>query len=234
MTVADEPIRVVLVEDNQILREELSFQFDLEGFDVRTANDAHELAQLLQVAPCDVLILDINLPGENGFSIARRLTARDRMGIIIMSARDQLQDKLMGLESGADLYLVKPVDRREVTACIRTLVRRVKPAQDGRTSWLFLKHLRQLQAPDGRSLILTPQDARVFTVLAERAGETCARSDVVAALGIEFLDSPDGRTNTTISRLRSKLMAFDDQLGIVAWRNEGYAYVGPAVQIRAA
>lgn len=103
------PIRVFLVEDNQALREEISFQLEHEGFEVRSAQDARELASLLQSDSCDVLVLDINLPGEDGFSITRRLADQKKWGIVMLTARDEIDDKLRALQDGADIYLVKPL-----------------------------------------------------------------------------------------------------------------------------
>lgn len=225
------PIRVFLVEDNQALREEMSFQLEHEGFEVRSAQDARELASLLQSDSCDVLVLDVNLPGEDGFSIARRLAAQKKWGIVMLTARDEIDDKLRALRDGADIYLVKPIDRRELAACIVALARRVRPTQGVDSEWCYLKVPRVLQAPDNRELSLTPQDAIVLGVLLERQGETCTRAELGTSLGIDFMDFPEGRINTVISRLRAKLIAFDPNLRIVGWRNQGYAYVGPLVKL---
>jgi two-component system OmpR family response regulator len=228
--------RVILVEDNDPLREEMMFQLQHSGLDARGVRDAPALDKLLAERPCDILVLDLNLPGENGFSIARRLCDRRQRGIIMLTARDEIDDKLRGLEEGADIYLVKPVDRRELLACIRTLFRRVAPEQRAheQSGWFLRGSQRLLISPDGRELELTAQDMTVLNYLLDEAGSTRSRDGLVAALGIDFMHLPDGRVNTVMSRLRQKLAAFDAELRIVTWRNQGYSYVGPALERREA
>ena len=220
---------VLLVEDNDDLREEILFQLEMQGWTVRGARDAQAMDALLAVSRCDILVLDLNLPGEDGFSIARRLRDPQRMGIIILSARDAVDDKLLCFDNGADLYLVKPVDRRELTACIQVLFRRVAAGGQGAGAWQLCAQRRLLLAPDGRTLCLTAQELRVLQFLGERPGATRSRADLVRLLGIAFMQAPEGRTNTVISRLRQKLADFDPALRIMAWRSQGYSYVGPAL-----
>lgn len=226
--------RVILVEDNDPLREELLFQLQHSGLDVRGARDAPALGRLLAERPCDILLLDLNLPGESGFSIARRLCDRRQRGIIMMTARDGIDDKLRGFEDGADIYLVKPVDRRELLACIRALFQRVapEPAPCERSGWVLWASTRVLISPDGRTLALTGQEFKVLDYLADRTGGMRDRDGLVAALGIDFLSLPDGRINTMVSRLRQRLVAFDAELRIVTWRGHGHSYVGPALERR--
>ena len=221
---------VLVVEDNDDLREEIVFQLDMQGLKVRGARDAQAMDALLAEQPCDILVLDLNLPGENGFSIARRRCDPQRMGIIILTARDAIDDKLQCFDNGADLYLVKPVDRRELTACIKVLFRRVAAVGQGARAWQLSVQQRALLAPDGRMLSLTAQDLRVLQFLAERPGATRSRADLVRVLGIDFMQAPEGRTNTVISRLRQKLADFDPELRIMSWRNQGYSYVGPGLE----
>ena len=226
--------RVILVEDNDPLREEMLFQLQHSGLEARGARDAPAMDRLLAEQPCDILLLDLNLPGENGFSIARRLCDRRRRGIIMLTARDEIDDKLRGFDEGADIYLVKPVDRRELLACIRTLFQRVTPELKAheRSGWVLRSAQRLLLSPDGRQLELTAQDLTVLHHLLDKPGSTRDREGLVATLGIDFLHAPDGRINTVLSRLRQKLAAFDAELRIVTWRNQGYSYVGPALERR--
>jgi two-component system, OmpR family, response regulator len=226
-------IEVVVVEDHLPLLEEMQFQLKAEGFAVRGASDAASLDALLAEKPCDILVLDLNLPGEDGYSVARRLCDRRRLGIIMLTSRDTVEDKLRGFADGADLYLTKPIDRRELVACIKALYSRVAPHAPlvQEPQWILNHALRQLIGPNGNALDLTVQDLTVLAVLAAQPGQTVERKDLVRALGIDYLEAPEGRTNTILSRLRQKLAMFDPDLRIVAWRNKGYSYVGPVLQI---
>lgn len=219
---------VIIVEDNPALLEELVFQQRGAGLKVRGARDATELDRLLQSEPCDVLVLDLNLPGESGFSIANRLRDPSRLGIVILSARSAVGDKVDALASGGDQYLVKPVDRRELTAIILALYRRLE-ASSRPPGWRFDLLARTLFAPDGRSLELTPQQATIFGLLVRHAGAVLDRQQMVSALGIEYVDFPDTRVNTLISRLRQQLEHFDPALQVRTWRARGYAWVGPRI-----
>lgn len=223
-------IRVILVEDNESLLDELLFQLHLQGFAVRGAPNAHALDALLAEEWADVLVIDVNLPGENGFSIARRLRNPDRLGIIFLTARDAVEDKLHGLDGGADLYLVKPIDRRELAASIKALYRRLPAAnEDPASGWRLHPGARVVTSPDGRTLELSALEFRVFEWLCLAGGRTRSRRELFQLLGIEGLISSDSRVNTCISRLRKKLSDFDPALSIIAWRNQGYAYVGPPI-----
>lgn len=221
-------IRVVIVEDQAELLEEMVFQQQAAGLSVRGARHGAELDRLIEEEPCDVLVLDLNLPGESGFSIANRLRDPNRLGILILSARSAVGDKVDALEMGADQYLVKPVDRRELTAAIMALYRRLAAGrQDPR--WRFDLLSRRLLAPHGATLELTPQQATVFALLVRHAGAVLDRQQMVQGLGIDYVDFPDTRLNTLLSRLRQQLESFDPSLQIRTWRARGYAWVGPRI-----
>jgi DNA-binding response OmpR family regulator len=224
---AKSTVRVIVVEDNPDLLEDLTYQLTHAGHLVRGAGDGRQLDALLLQDDCDILVLDLNLPYESGFQIAKRLKGRSTCGIIMLTARGELDDKLQGLENGADIYLVKPIDRRELIACINNLYRRITSnSQD--TGWQLNLGLRLLKTPDGRKLELTPQDAQTFFLLLSRPGHIFTRVEVVEALGIDFLSVPDSRINMVMSRLRQKLANFEPELRIQTWRNVGYSYVGPS------
>jgi DNA-binding response OmpR family regulator len=227
-TPPDRAPNVIIVEDNPALLEELVFQQQGAGLNARGARDAIELDRLLQSEACDVLVLDLNLPGESGFSIANRLRDPSRLGIVILSARSAIGDKVDALASGGDQYLVKPVDRRELTATILALYRRLEASRRP-PGWRFDLLARTLLAPDGRALELTPQQATVFGLLVRHAGAVLDRQQMVKALGIEYVDFPDTRVNTLISRLRQQLESFDPALRVRTWRARGYAWVGPRI-----
>lgn len=218
--------RIIVVEDNPGLLEDLVFQLNHAGFCVRGAIDGRQLDVQMAQEDCEILILDLNLPFESGIEIAKRLHLRCAYGIIMLTARGEIEDKLLGLDSGADIYLVKPIDRRELIGCIKSLQRRIN-SNTIDSGWKLDLGLRQLKAPDGRQLELTQQDLNTLCLLLKRPGQIFDRTELGKALCIEFLDSPDSRINMVMSRLRMKLSNFDTELRIQTWRNAGYSYVGP-------
>jgi len=225
-------VRVIVVEDNVGLIDEMVFFLNSAGFRVRGASDGRQLDALLDEEAADIVLLDVNLPFESGHQIARRLASRAEVGIIMLTGESQLGDKLQGLESGADLYLVKPIDPLELVACINSLWRRIQPvAQD--ISWQLDAETRRLIAPTGSALCLTPQDIKLLQLLQSSPGEVFNRQQMIQALDIEFIHEPDARINMMVSRLRQKLCKFDPTLGIQTWRNFGYSYIGPKIEHRA-
>jgi DNA-binding response OmpR family regulator len=224
-------IDVILVDDHPELLDELSFQLKHAGFNVRTASDGVEMDMLLNEAPCDIFVLDINLPLENGFSIAHRIYNPLKHGIIILTALDSIENKLNGLNEGADIYLVKPIDRRELIASINSLYRRLHYS-NSISGWVLDIQSRELQSPNKKILELGAYELIILKLLIENQGAIYERSKLLKKLDFEFLEGADGRLNTILSRLRHKLLEFNTELRIQTWRNEGYSFIGPSISIK--
>lgn len=127
----DKPLTVCVVEDNEDLREDIVETLCEAGFDVRGFPASRELYASMLAAPCDIAILDIGLPGEDGFSIMRRLCKVGSMGIIMLTARSAIDDRVRALTQGADAYLVKPVDLAELQAVVLSMGRRLRSGKAG-------------------------------------------------------------------------------------------------------
>lgn len=230
------PIQLALVEDNADLRDDLQFQLSSQGLQVAALADGVALDHHLRGAPCDITVLDIGLPGETGLSIAARLRqAYPAMGIVMLTARGELDSRLQGYQNGADIYLVKPVDWRELLAQIHALHRRVAvlatPAStDG---WVLRQAGRELVTPQGRSISLTHMEGMVLKVLAQHAGKTVERALLMSEmLGEQAYQLDPRRLEVCISRLRQKMLdAMDsnagvqnDQLPLKTVRGAGYTF----------
>lgn len=124
----DRPGRIAVVDDEEGLRGPIVDYLRLEGYDAVGASGGPELDALMAEAPVDLVILDVNMPGEDGFSIARRLRAAGPVGIVMLTAKSGLVDRVVGLEIGADDYLGKPFDLRELLARVRSVMRRLNAA----------------------------------------------------------------------------------------------------------
>src|SRR5688500_14009371 len=126
---APAPTRVLLVDDEPSLREPLAEYLTRQGFVVSQAEDAARARALLLDDPPDLVLLDIMMPGEDGLSLCRHLSETKQIPVILLTARGEATDRIVGLEIGADDYLVKPFEPRELVARIRSVLRRaVKPA----------------------------------------------------------------------------------------------------------
>src|SRR5262245_10612049 len=119
---------ISVVDDEPEIREMLADYLGHAGFRVSTAGDGATLRRLLEDQPADLVILDINMPGEDGLSLARYLRANTKIGIVMLTAAGEVVDRIVGLEMGADDYLPKPVDMRELLARVRAVLRRMEAA----------------------------------------------------------------------------------------------------------
>ncbi|MBA4355010.1 MAG: DNA-binding response regulator, partial [Novosphingobium sp.] len=120
----DTPIRVLLVDDEPALREPLADYLVRQGFVVTQAATAAEARSRLIETGCDIVLLDIMMPGEDGLSLCRHLVEAKRLPVIFITAKGESTDRIVGLEIGADDYVVKPFDPRELVARIRSVLRR--------------------------------------------------------------------------------------------------------------
>lgn len=146
---------VIVVEDNEILRVEMVLLLSEEGFDVRGVYSGEGLNQAIEERPADLLILDLNLPGEDGISITRRIrSALPSVGIIILSARVRSTDRLEGYATGADVYLTKPARPEELTAVLRNLFGRIGRVSPPR-QWQLGMAEHSLVSPQGQVITLT-------------------------------------------------------------------------------
>lgn len=181
------PPRVAVVEDEPDLRASMVDFLRACRIPVWGAACGEAFFRLLPDSPVDVVVLDVELPGEDGFTIAERLHAEHDVGIIIASARERVDDRLTGLESGADVYLVKPVDLRELMANIHSVFRRLHRNSNSLAAesapWLLDTQDWHWQAPGGGRLPLTPKEFLVVRALVEADGEVVSKAQIAAALG---------------------------------------------------
>lgn len=233
--------RIAVVEDEASLRADLVEYLSACGHEVAGCEDGKALDRALSAHPADIVILDVNLPGEDGFSIAKRLREQSEVGIIMLTARGVNVDRVVGLEIGADVYLVKPIELRELEAQIRTLARRLKvqgpqasapaaavpvPAPAG--GWVYDQIAWALLSPEGASLKLTANERVFVNLLVERPGEPVSRADIFRALGKREWDVGDRSVDSMVRRLRSKgEEVLGRPLPIEAVHGTGYAFAAP-------
>ncbi len=232
-------IHVALVEDNPDLREEVVFHLTRQGHAVTGLPDGAALDEHLAREPVDVLVLDLGLPGEDGVDIAQRL-ARTHPGlaVVMLTARGQIEDRLLGLKSGADIYLVKPVDMRELSAVIESMYRRVRrgppaaPAAGDAPAWRLDGYTMELTSPAQESVMLTPAEFNLLRALAQDAPEPVTRARLAASIGHSEPDFDYRRLETAMSRLRKKIESRCSDAGpLRSARNVGYVFAA-AIELR--
>jgi DNA-binding response OmpR family regulator len=234
-------IKVVVIEDDPDLCGSIARYLGLVGMMVRQANSAAELDQILTTFSPDLLVLDINLPGEDGFSIAARLRSRSRVGIIMLTARGQLDDRVLGLTAGADSYLVKPVQFRELEAVIHSLNRRLQSTdlpldpdlpESGPRAWSFDAGSWSLITPGGQPVPLTNAEYQVMQILTAEPGASVGRDEIAAAMGKVVGGYDDRSIDAVMARLRRKVQtATGENLPVRSVRSVGYVFAA-AVETR--
>lgn len=221
--------RIIVIEDNADLREEVLFQLRHGGHQAEGVADAAAFDALKGMTDWDIAIIDIGLPGEDGLSIARRIRADSMMGVIMFTARGTLDDRVSGLQDGADAYLVKPVEMRELLAVVSSVERRLAGASSAAAgAWLLDVAHRQLRSPDGKAVALTETEFRLMGAMAWAFPEVATRKALAGALGEEdFLNFDERRLEAAISRLRRKLESEAGESPLRSARGRGYVFAAP-------
>lgn len=197
---------VVVVEDNETLRDELVLYLSEEGFAVRGVGSGEELNQAIEAQLTDILILDLNLPEEDGISITQRIRrSLPGVGIILLTARMRSTDRLEGYASGADVYLTKPARPEELVAVVKNLFARLGVRMSPMPWQLDMAGLK-LQSPTGVQIELTGSEARLLKDLAMN-GQFLDHGTLLSRFGEEAQTEKVNRARmeVLISRLRTKL-----------------------------
>jgi two-component system, OmpR family, response regulator len=226
---------IAVVEDEGSLRADLVEYLGASGHCVVGCVDGRALEGALTEHPIEIVILDVNLPGESGFTIAGRLREHSGIGIVMLTARNLAVDRVVGLELGADVYLVKPVELRELEAQVRALARRlatppaVAPADTSPAgSWVYDLLAWTLVAPDGAVIKLTGSERIFLSLLAVCPGEAVSRTDIFTALGKRSWDPADRSVDSLVRRLRAKGEEVTGvPVPIEAVHGVGYAFAAP-------
>lgn len=202
--------KIIVVEDDADLRDQVVTYLTLSGFDTVGAGSAAELYRWMAVESFTTLVLDLRLPDEDGLSIAAHVRNHRQAGIIMVTAKGDIEDRLRGREAGADVYLTKPVDLRELVAAVQNLDRRLGLAQEPPESpdtpqWRLDRDSFSLTAPNGRSVPLTANEVALLSRLSSPCGVTVARGDLLAALGHDPDDPSNRNLDAALRRLRLKV-----------------------------
>jgi len=229
-------LQVIVVEDDDDLREEIGLGLNALGIRADGVPDAASLYRAMAGKRYDIAVLDIGLPGEDGLSIAARLRAAGKIGIVMVTARGKLDDRLYALDRGADAYMVKPVELRELASVLRSVARRLLGAPAGMqaaggmdsASWSVESGGWVLRSPNGAAVVLSASERVVIERLLQARGEVVPREDLIAALTGEPQEYDPHRLDVLISRLRRKLSAGIDESPVHVVRGVGYLFEGSA------
>jgi DNA-binding response OmpR family regulator len=230
----DENTVIAIVEDEDDLRCNTELFLRSRGYQVWGVESAEALYKQLVTTPADVILVDINLPGENGFTLIEHLRASDRYILIAMTARITTEDRIKGLNSGADMYFMKPVDLEELEAGIRSALRRVRepllrPAEDESAVWILDGSEYSLQSPADGSIKLTGRELELLSKLMRSPGlvidkkEICLLDNTLSGVDLHRIDS-------LLYRLRKKVETdLRLVLPIRSVFGRGYVFTGAAL-----
>ncbi len=225
--------RVLVVDDDPGIRDVISEFLIRHGFEVDGVADGAALGRSLAIRRPDIIVLDVMLPGEDGLSICRKLASADGPPVIILSAMGDDTDRIVGLELGADDYLPKPCNPRELLARIKAVLRRRNDARRDLglnaecefAGWRLDLVRRELKSPDGHLVTLSSGEFTLLRVMVERPQRILTRDQLLEMARGPDSEAYDRAIDVQISRLRRKLNDGDSGLELIRTiRNEGYVF----------
>jgi len=227
---AETPIRILVVDDEPSITEFVCHALKREGYSVDVAGNGEDALQMAAKADYDLFVLDIMLPGMDGYELCRRLRSKTAAAVLFLSARDTELDKVVGLEIGGDDYLAKPFGMRELIARVRALLRRRAgsfPASSAtvKVSGISLDEDAHTAEGEKGPIDLTPREFELLASLMKSAGKVVSREDLLReAWGWEYLTETK-TVDTHIKRLRDKILAagYDPTL-VETVRGYGYRF----------
>jgi len=222
--------RILIIEDDRHIRELLPRYFTREGLEMEAAATGYEGLDIIYARKPSLVLLDVNLPDIDGWSILRRLRKGDDAAIpvIMLTGRGDVPDRLMGLDMGADDYIVKPFDPLEVVARVKAVLRRssASSTQGSRMEFegLSIDPAGRIAIRSGREVQLTAKEFDILITLAQSAGRVIPRGDLYERAWGEELLEDDHTLEVHINKIRSKLEGEDGLRYITTVRGIGYKF----------
>ena len=237
---SDDASHILVVDDDSRIRLMLTRYFEQEGYRISSATEGAAMRAHLTANRVDIVLLDIVMPGEDGLTLAREIRARSDVGIIMLTGRGEMLDRVVGLEVGADDYIAKPFHLREVLARVKSVLRRRKPfpepavwhqAQSNEMicfdGWILDIGRRQLVAPKGAEVPLTTGEFDLLAALAKHPGRVFSRDTLMDLTRGRTLEAFDRTIDAQIARLRKKVEQDPKNPALIkSVRGVGYVFTG--------
>lgn len=226
--------RIMLVDDEPLITDSLTYSLQREGFEVKSVGDGSIALQTIEEFQPNLVVLDIMLPGMSGLEICRRLRAQSTIPVIMLTARGEEFDRVLGLEVGADDYLAKPFSFRELLARIRAVLRRVELDRQSiqfksiDIGDISLDVIARRVVKDGKEIQLSAREFDLLAVLMKHAGQALSREDLLNQV---WGDSWYGDPRTLDVHVRWLRMKIEEDpaspVYIQTVRGHGYRFAGP-------
>ena len=209
--------RVLIVDDDPLIRELLHAYLSQDGYEVHCAATAEQAETFLASQAVDLVMLDIRLPGKDGLTLTRELRVRSEVGIILITGRNDEIDRIVGLECGADDYVIKPLNPRELVSRAKNLIRRVRHAQTPQptpaiakavkqfATWALDTDRRRLIDQTGGETLLTHGEYQLLSVFLRNSGHTLSRDQLMDQIRNREWVPNDRSIDVLVGRLRRKL-----------------------------
>ncbi|OMH25719.1 response regulator [Motiliproteus sp. MSK22-1] len=212
MTLSEQSKRILVVDDDQQIRELLQSYLEKNNFGVIALEDGSQLMEHLRSQPFDLVILDIMMPGDDGFSLCRKIRAELEVPIIMLTASAEETDRIIGLELGADDYVAKPFNPRELLARIKAVLRRTRvPNAEAKgrflcfAEWRLDTVNRDLISKEGLVLPLSGADYNLLLLFLEHPNQVLSRDDLLSLTRGREANPYDRSIDVQLSRLRQRL-----------------------------
>jgi two-component system catabolic regulation response regulator CreB len=221
--------RVLIVEDEPAIRDNIQFALESEGIDTLQLGTGLGVLALLAEHEIDLVVLDVGLPDVGGFDLLKEIRKLHRTPVIMLTARNAELDRVLGLEIGADDYVVKPFSPRELSARVKAVLRRTQTATEPLSSTTTLKALsidssKRQVSYQGVLLTLSKYEYEILATFLARPGQVFSREQLMSGIWEEPAQSLDRTVDVHIKNLRAKLRAVRPEIDpIVTHRGSGYS-----------
>ena len=231
-------VHILIVDDDPDIRDTVREYFELKGYDVSGADCGEAMEQMLEKRPADVVLMDLNLPGEDGLALTRKLRESTPVAIIMLTAAGETVDRVLGLEMGADDYLAKPFDLRELLARVKSVLRRstapsmqgiavdARPEMVRMGACMLDLAAHRLFGPDGTEIALTSMEFDLLQAFARNPDRVLSRDRLLDLAHNKDPDVFDRSIDVRIARIRRKVETDPDKPQILKTvRGAGYIFV---------
>ncbi|MBE0362811.1 two-component system, OmpR family, aerobic respiration control protein ArcA [Pseudoalteromonas ulvae UL12] len=229
---------ILIVEDEDVTRLNLVSLFEAEGYKVIEAIDGEDMHEKISANDdINLVVMDINLPGKNGLILARELRQKRNIGLIFLTGRDNDVDRILGLEIGADDYITKPFNPRELTIRARNLLTRTaSSADEGElgsdgvltfNGWELDENSRCLTSPNGEAKRLPKGEYRALRLMLDSPGRIFSREQLIKHMTGRELRANDRTVDVTIRRIRKHFESDESTAELISTiHGEGYRFIG--------
>ena len=239
------PTRILVVDDDAQVRTLLRNLLEIEGYAVSEAASGQQLRSLLETQPVSLITLDLNLAGEDGLALAREMRAKQNIPIIMITAKADDIDRIIGLELGADDYITKPFNVREVLARVRAVMRRYEPPAPAKppigpsehekfafSGWVLDITARELKTAGGRGTELTTAEFNLLELLVRRPARVLSRDAIMDIMKGQEWAPLDRSIDTLVARLRKKIEPDPEHPSLIKTvRGVGYVLVSDVTPV---